>query len=415
MTRGLLAMVEEKKATPERRITVGTVAVGEDGKKRVMDALSRGRISGGKFVQEFEEAFAAYHNLKYGVAVSTGTDADAVAVAALLERGASRGDEVIVPALTFISVANAVLHAGLVPRFADIDPASYNLDAGAVEAAVTPRTRAILAVHNFGRPAPMAELEDVAARRDLTLLEDAAEAHGARYRGRLVGTFGVMATYSFYVAHILTTGEGGMVITDDAELARLCRSLRAHGRACDCKICVLNVDSSYCPLRYKYGEDTDIRFHFERVGFSSKMNEMEAALGIEQVAKMDDIVRARRARLDYFNENLARYEGFLALFRAGPGEEISPLCYPIVVRPEAPFERFELTKFLEQHGVETRPAFGCIPTQQPAYAWMGYGEGDFPGAEFVGSRGFYIGCHQKITDDDAAYVVGLFDDFMKEY
>ena len=247
-------MVEEKKPAPERRITVGTVAVGEDGKKRVMEALDRGRISGGKFVQEFEEAFAAYHGLKYGVAVSSGTDADAVAVAALLERGAKRGDEVIVPAVTFISVANAVLHAGLVPRFADVDPASYNLDPAAVEAAVTPRTRAILAVHNFGRPAPLAELEDLAVRHDLTLIEDAAEAHGARYRGRLVGTFGAMATYSFYVAHILTTGEGGMVITDDAELARLCRSLRAHGRACDCKVCVLNVDSSYCPLRYKYGE-----------------------------------------------------------------------------------------------------------------------------------------------------------------
>lgn len=408
-------MVEEKKVSPERRITVGTVAVGEDGKKRVMEALDRGRISGGKFVQEFEEAFAAYHGLKYGVAVSTGTDADAIAVATLLESGASRGDEVIVPALTFISVANAVLHAGLMPRFADVDAVSYNLDPAAVEAAVTPRARAIMAVHNFGRPAPMAELGDLAARRGLTLIEDAAEAHGARYRGRLVGTFGVMATYSFYVAHILTTGEGGMVITDDAELARLCRSLRAHGRACDCRVCVLNVDSSYCPLRYKYGEDRDIRFYFERVGFSSKMNELEAALGLEQVAKMDDIVRARRARLEYFNEHLAPYEDFLVLFRPGPGEEISPLCYPVVVRREASFERFELTKFLEQRGVETRPAFGCIPTQQPAYRWTGHRAGEFPGAEYVGSRGFYIGCHQNITDDDAAYVVGVFDDFMKKY
>jgi dTDP-4-amino-4,6-dideoxygalactose transaminase len=408
-------VVEEKNVTPERRITVGTVAVGEGGKRRVMDALARGRISGGKFVQEFEETFAAYHGLKYGVAVSTGTDADAVAVATLLERGARRGDEVVVPALTFISVANAVLHAGLVPRFADIDADSYNLEPAAVEAAITPRTRAIMAVHNFGRPAPMDELEDAAARRGLTLIEDAAEAHGARYRGKLVGTFGAMAAYSFYVAHILTTGEGGMIITDDDELARLCRSLRAHGRACDCKVCVLNVDSSYCPLRYKYGDDTDIRFHFERVGFSSKMNELEAALGVEQVEKMDDIVRARRERLDYFNRHLARHEEFLKLFRAGPGEEISPLCYPLVVKREAPFERFELTKYLEQRGVETRPAFGCIPTQQPAYKWMGRREGEFPAAEYVGARGFYIGCHQNITDEDAAYVVAVFDEFMKKY
>jgi len=407
-------MVEKKNAASERRITVGTVAVGEDGKRRVMAALERGRISGGKYVQEFEEAFAAYHGLKYGIAVSSGTDADAVAYAALLERGAERGDEVIVPALTFISVANAALHAGLVPRFADVDAESYNLDPSAVEAAITPRTRAVMAVHNFGRPAAMDELGDVARRHGLTLLEDAAEAHGARYRGTLVGTFGAMATYSFYVAHILTTGEGGMVITDDAELARLCRSIRAHGRACDCKVCVLNVDSSYCPLRYKYGEDTDIRFHFERVGFSSKMNELEAALGIEQVARMDDIVGARRARLEYYNEHLAKYEDVLKLFRPGPGEEISPLCYPLVVKENAPFKRFELTKHLEGRGVETRPAFGCIPTQQPAYRWMGHREGEFPGAEYVGARGFYIGCHQNIADADAAYVIEVFDEFMRK-
>ncbi len=408
-------MVTEERKEPARRITVGTVAVGEDGRRRVNDALSRGRISGGKFVHEFEEAFAAYHGVRYGVAVSTGTDADAVAVATLLSRGASRGDEVIVPALTFISVANAVLHAGLTPRFADIDGESYNLEPAAVAAAITPRTRAILAVHNFGRPAPMAELQDIAARHSVTIIEDAAEAHGARYRGRLVGTMGAMATYSFYVAHILTTGEGGMVLTDDAELARLCRSLRAHGRACDCKVCVLNVDSSYCPLRYKYGEDTDIRFHFERVGFSSKMNEMEAALGIEQVAKMDDIVRARRERLSYFNEHLAGYEEFLQLFRPAEGEEISPLCYPLVLKAAAPFARFELTKFLEQNGIETRPAFGCIPTQQPAYKWMGHKTGDFPAAEHVGARGFYIGCHQNISDDDLAYVVGVFEEFFRKH
>jgi dTDP-4-amino-4,6-dideoxygalactose transaminase len=405
-------MGESKGTAPERRITVGTVAVGADGKRRVQDALDRGRISGGKFVQEFEDAFAKYHGLKYGVAVSSGTDADAVAVAALFDAGAQRGDDVVVPALTFISVANACLQAGLTPRFADIDPTTYNLTAASVAAALTPRTRAVLAVHNFGRPAPMDELLELAAGRGLTVIEDAAEAHGAKYRGRLVGTMGAMATYSFYVAHILTTGEGGMVITDDAEWARLCRSIRAHGRACDCKVCVLNVDSRYCPLRYKYGEDTDIRFYFERIGFSAKMNELEAALGIEQVALMDDIVRARRERLEYFNDHLARYEAVLQLFRPLPHEEISPLCYPLVVREAAPFQRFELTRYLEERGIETRPAFGCIPTQQPAYAWMGHRAGEFPGAERVGARGFYIGCHQNITADDLAYVVSVFDDFM---
>jgi CDP-6-deoxy-D-xylo-4-hexulose-3-dehydrase len=193
------------------------------------------------------------------------------------------------------------------------------------------------------------------------------------------------------------------------------RSLRAHGRACDCRVCVLNTDSAYCPLRYKYGDNVDIRFYFERVGFSSKMNEMEAALGIEQVEYMDEIVEKRRENLFYLNEVLSPYKNFLELFEEQPHEKISPLCYPVVLTEGAPFERFELTKFLEQRGVETRPMFGSIPTQQPSYFWMGYAPGDFPAAEYVGSRGFYIGCHQNISRDDLDYVVENFAEFLGEF
>lgn len=404
-----------EKEPQSRRITVGTVDVGDEGRRLVLDVLSRGRLSSGKYVREFEEAFAGYHGLRYGVAVSSGTDADAVAFAALRDRGVLPGDEVIVPALTFISVANAVIHAGLTPRFADVNPRTYNVDAATVEAALTPRTRALCVVHNFGRPAPMDELREVAARRGLFVIEDAAEAHGARYRGRLVGTFGEMATFSFYVAHILTTGEGGMVITDDGEWASLCRSLRAHGRACVCPVCVMNVDSSHCPSRYKYGSDTDARFYFERIGFSSKMNEMEAALGLEQVRRMHDIVQARRRVLARYNELLSPYREWLQLFEEGPEEEISPLCYPLVIREGASFERRDMTMWLEANGVETRPAFGCIPTQQPAYAYMGYRRGDFPGAEHVGANGFYVGCHQNLSDDDVIRVTSLLGEYIRSH
>lgn len=399
----------------KRKITVGTVSVGERGKELVLEALNRGRISSGRLVEQFEKAFAGYHGRRHGVAVSSGTDADAAAVATLYERGAARGDEVIVPALTFISVANAVMHAGFLPVFADIDRRSWNLDPDAVEKAVSKRTRAIIAVHNFGRPAAMDELAAIASSRGLALIEDAAEAHGARYKDRLVGTIGSMAAYSFYVAHILTTGEGGMVITDDDELAALLRSLRAHGRACDCRVCVLNTDSAYCPLRYEYGDDIDIRFHFKRVGFSSKMNEMEAALGIEQVERIDEIVEKRRRNLRYLNEAFSRYKGFLELFEEEPHEEISPLCYPVVLTADAPFERFEMTRFLEQRGIETRPMFGSIPTQQPSYRWTGHRTGDFPAAEYVGARGFYIGCHQNVSKEDLDYVVENFAEFLGKY
>ncbi|MBU0492493.1 MAG: DegT/DnrJ/EryC1/StrS family aminotransferase [Chloroflexi bacterium] len=397
------------------KIGVGTVSVGPEAKRLINEALDKNRISQGRLVRRFERLFAAYHGpTTHAVAVGTGTAADTLALAALYDRGAQRGDEVVVPALTFIATVNAVVHAGFVPRFVDADPLTWQIDPAQVAAVITGRTRAILPVHLFGKPAPMDELVALAAQHDLAVVEDAAEAHGARYRGRIVGTLGLMGAFSFYSAHIITTGEGGAVITTDEDLAGILRSLRAHGRACKCEVCRLNVSSAYCPLRFQYGDDVDTRFFFERLGYSEKMNELEAALGIEQMARLDDIVEARRANLFYLNEQLAEWAEFFQFLTEAPHERLSPLVYPLVIRPDAPFTKRQITQYLEHHDIDTRPMFGSIPTQQPAYAFMGHRLGDFPHAEAVGDRGFYVGVHQDLTRADLDTIVERISEFIRQ-
>jgi dTDP-4-amino-4,6-dideoxygalactose transaminase len=397
------------------RIGVGTVNVGPLAKRLINEALDQNRISQGRLVQRFERLFAAYHGQDVCcVATGTGTGALTLALAVLRERGARPGDEVIVPALTFIATANAVFHAGFLPRFVDVDPLTWQIEPDRVAEAVGERTCAILPVHLFGKPAPVGPLLEIAAGRHVPVVEDAAQAHGARDRGRAVGTLGLMGAFSFYLAHVITTGEGGAVLTADEEVAGILRSLRAHGRACKCDVCCLNVSSAYCPLRFEYEGDADARFFFERLGYSEKMNELEAALGIEQVARLEEIVAERRANLFYLNEQLAEFGGIFRFLTEAPGERLSPLVYPLVIRPGAPFTRWAITQHLEGHGIETRPMFGSIPTQQPAYAFLGYRPGQFPHAEAVGKRGFYVGVHQDLNRADLDRMATCIADFARQ-
>lgn len=396
------------------RISVGTVNISAEAKRLVNAALDANRISQGRLVGEFERQFAAYHGPdQHAVACATGTAADTLALAALHDRGARRGQVVIIPALTFVATANAVCHARFTPHFVDVDPDTWQMDPNEVERALRcGSVAAIMPVHLLGQPAPMRELLALADQYDVPVVEDAAEAHGARYDGQLVGTLGLMGAFSFYTAHIITTGEGGAVLTRDGDLAGVLRSLRAHGRACTCAVCKLNTGSEYCPTRFRHG-DIDTRFYFERLGYSEKMNELEAALGLAQVAHLDTIVDARRANLFYLNERLAHRGDVLQFMAEGPRARISPMVYPLVIRDGAPFMRQQMTHYLEERGVDTRPLFGSIPTQQPAYAFLGYRRGDFPHAEAVGERGFYVGVHQDLSREDLDRLVWLIDEFIE--
>jgi len=383
-------------------------------KELVLGCLERGRISSGKLVSEFEERFADLIGVKEAVAVSSGTDADTLALAVLHDLGAERGDEIIVPALSFVSTGAAVIHAGFNPVFVDIDPDTLNIDPEKIEEGLTGRTRAIMPVHLMGKPANMDSINAIAKENDLLVVEDAAEAYGAVYKGSNIGTLGDLAAFSLYVAHIITTGEGGIVLTDNEGYAEILRSLRGHGRACKCKQCVSNLTSGYCDKRFGDKERGDIRFHFERLGYSSKMNELEAALGLGTLDNYHDIVEKRHKNLLLMIEGFQEFSEYIWTYQEEEYEKIGPHAFPFVAKENAPFSRDEIMLALEKKGVDGRTLFSSIPTQCGGFEFLGYHLGDFPNAEYIGKNGVHVGIHQDVDPADVEWFINGVREFIKD-
>ena len=396
------------------RIPFGTISVTQKSKELIADILASNRLSSGKYVREFEKKFAGVVGATEAVAVSSGTDAVALALAVLYDFGAERGDEIIVPALSFVATGNAILQAGFVPVFVDVDRKSLNIDPSQIENVITERTRAIVPVHLMGKPADMDAINDIARQNHLYVIEDAAEAHGAVYRGQNIGTLGDMAAFSLYVAHIITTVEGGIVTTNKPDFAEVLRSLRSHGRACKCESCVLNTASAYCAKRFKHGNNSDIRFMFERIGFSTKMNEMEAAIGIGNIDAYDDILRKRRENLYYLMEAFRKFEPYLATIEKEPHEEIGPHALPIILREQAQFPRNKFVEHLENNGIDTRSLFSSMPTQCSGFSFLGYKTGDFPNAEYIGEHGIHVGVHQDLGMPECDHFLNTVEQFLQK-
>jgi len=380
----------------------GSLHLGSESRKLIREILASGRASSGKYVRAFEKAFAKLVGVKEAVAVSSGTDAVALALAVLYDFGACRGDEIIVPALTFIGSVNAVLQAGFTPVFVDIRLESLAIDHERIEERITSRTKAILAVHLMGKPAEMEAILKIAKKYNLWVVEDAAEAHGAVYHGRNVGAIGNLGAFSLYVAHIVSTIEGGIVTTNDQEIAGILRSLRCHGRACKCAVCTLNTRDGYCPLRFKEGRD--IRFLFERVGFSAKMNELEAAVGLGNLTSFKKNLAKRRQNFARLTEKLKEFSDWFLFLQEEAKEKIGPHAFPLIVKKEANFTRDELVMYLARHGIDSRDLFSCIPTECRGYSFLGYQKGSFPVAEFVSSHGLHLGIHQDIGSRQIDYL-----------
>ncbi|MDI6785909.1 MAG: DegT/DnrJ/EryC1/StrS family aminotransferase [bacterium] len=394
------------------KIPFGTLSITQRSKNLVQEVLESGRVSCGKYVGEFEEKFASLTGTKEAVAVSSGTDADALALAVLYDFGAKRVDEVIVPALSFVATGNSVLQAGFRPVFVDIRKDTLNIDPEKIEEAITGKTKAIMPVHLMGKPADMDAINKIAKKYSLYVIEDAAEAHGAKYKGKNVGTLGHMAAYSLYLAHIITSIEGGIVTTDDSNFAEILRSLRSHGRACKCKKCVLNISSSYCPKRFQYGEGIDVRFVFERIGFSCKMNEIEAAVGLGSLEIYEEILKKRKNNFDNMSKKFKRFNQYLASIEEETYEKIGPHAFPIILKENAKFTRDQFVDFLERNGIETRSLFSSMPTQCAGFEFLGYKLGEFPNAEYIEKNGLHIGVHQDINEEHINYFIEVVEDFL---
>lgn len=396
------------------KIPFGTVTLTDKSKILITEILESNRLSSGKYVREFEKKFAELVGTEEAVAVSTGTDADALALAVLFDFGAKRGDEVILPALSFVATGNAVLQAGFTPVFVDVDRRTLNIDPDKIEEKITKKTKAIMPVHLMGKPADMDAVNAVAKKHDLLVVEDAAEAHGAVYKGRNIGNLGDMAAYSLYIAHIITTVEGGIITTNNQDFAEILRSLRSHGRACKCESCVLNKASAYCDKRFSSNGGEDIRFIFERIGYSSKMNELEAAVGLGNLDIYDDILKKRRENLYYLMGEFKRFSPYLVTIEKESYEEIGPHALPIVVQEGCKFTRNQLVNFMEKKGVDTRNLFSSMPTQCSGFDFLGHKPGDFPNAEYIGENGIHIGVHQDIGNNECDYILNILEEFLNE-
>ena len=403
------------------KIGIGWAYVSDIGKKYVNAALDAGRLSQGDMVHRFEKEFARLHDQKYGIALNSGTGALHIGLEALKEKfnwlddhqvssftGGGRRRNVIVPAITFIASSNACLHAGLEPRFVDVDPKTYNLNPNLIEDAIDENTVAIMPVHLFGQPCEMDPIVEIAQRRGLKIIEDCAEAHFAAYKGKKVGSFGEIAGFSTYVAHTITTGVGGVVTTNDRELMEISRSLLAHGRACTCEKCVASDPRKVCPLRLQ--TEMDKRFMFVRLGYSYRIGELEGALGLDQLESREFIMSTRLSNATYLTQRLGAFEDYLQLPHYPEYVTHSFMMYPIVIKKSAPFERDDLTHWLEHNNIETRPMMPLL--NQPIYKKIfGDIEHNYPIAEWINHYGFYIGCHHGLTTEHLDKIVDRFRSF----
>ncbi|MBA7648251.1 GDP-perosamine synthase [subsurface metagenome] len=371
------------------RITFGDLKIGDAAEKYIRRALDKDWVSEGANVKEFEQKFANKFGYKHAIATSSGTDADICCCASLCEFGAERGDEIIAPALSFVATANSILAAGFIPKFVDIELETLNIDPSKIEQAVTDRTRAIMAVHTMGKPCEMDTILEIAKAHNLRVIEDACEAHGATYKGRVIGTIGDMGTFSFYAAHLIVCGEGGMVVTDSDEVANVIRSVKSHGRP--------------------FGS---IYFDFQRIGFNSKMNELTAAIGLEGIEYFDQTFDKRKNNIYKLLELTKELSDYFYFLKEEDFEKVSPHAFPIVLKDKE-HGRDKLYSYLESKGIQGKTLFGSLPTQHQAFKFLNYKYGQFPASEYVGENGLHFGIHQYLTDDDLVYISDTLKGYFK--
>jgi dTDP-4-amino-4,6-dideoxygalactose transaminase len=394
-------------ANSPRAITLGTLNIGEQGKRFVNDVLNSNRLSNGKYTKDFESTFAAIHQSKYGVFCNSGTSALQIALAALKEvHGYEDGDEVLVPATTFIATSNIVIQNNLKPVFVDVDPNTFNMNPEEIASRITKRTRAIIPVHLFGLPADMPAIMRIANDHYLQVIEDSCETMFAGIEGKSVGSFGHMACFSTYVAHLVVGGVGGLVITKDLGLEERCRSLMAHGR----DSIYTNIDQDDTDDQKLKKQMIERRYSFDRIGYSYRCTELEAAIALSELYRGESNIAIRRSNAAYLTEKLRKLDEFLQLPIIPKGYTHSFMMFPLVLRTS--INRDDLLLFLENHNIETRYLFPLLT--QPIYKKLFPGLAEqYPVAQLLGRHGFFIGMHQSLTKANMDYIANTFYEYFE--
>jgi perosamine synthetase len=384
------------------RIGLGTAEISALQREYVNDVLAKNRLSYGEYTRRFEREFARLHDRRFAIFCNSGTSALQVAVHAMKEHyGWADGDEILVPAVTFVASSNVVLQNRLKPVFVDVEPDHVGIDPAQLSKRLTRRTRAIMPVHLFGQPCDMDAIMRFAQANDLRVLEDSCETMFVHYKGRPTGSFGDISCFSSYVAHLIVTGVGGFVTTNDEALATLMKSLMNHGR-----------DNIYLSIDDDDTQDQDLlkqmvarRFSFIHVGYSYRATEMEAALGVGELARYQDILRRRQENSRYLTSRLSDLTRYLQLPSVRKDAEHAWMMYPVIVKDGV--DREALLLHLEMAGIETRHLMPLI--NQPVYRQLfGDLEPQYPVAARINRCGFAIGCHQGLQRSDLDHVIETF-------
>jgi len=385
----------------------------------MVDAALDGWLTTGRFNAEFEKMLAAFIGVKHLITVNSGSSANLVAFSTLTspklgERAIQKGDEVIGVAAGFPTTVNPILQFGAVPVFVDVDPLTHNIDADKIEAAISPKTKAIMLAHSLGNPFNLDVVTELCKKYNLWLVEDCCDALGSTYRGQMVGTFGDIATLSFYPAHHITMGEGGAVFTKHDELKTVAESFRDWGRDCYCQPGKDNTcGKRFCQKLGDLPQGYDHKYTYSHLGYNLKITDMQAACGLAQLEKANDFIAARKKNFKFLKERLKNCEEFLHLPQATEHSDPSWFGFPMTLKPNAPVSRLDLLTYLDQNKVGTRLLFAGNLTRQPYMVGANYRvSGELTHTDNVMNNTFWIGVQPALNPEMLEFAASKIETYL---
>lgn len=392
--------------------------IGELELQYMVEASLDGWLTTGRFNDKFEKELAAYLGVKHLITVNSGSSANLVAFSALTspklgDRAVKAGDEVISVAAGFPTTINPIIQFGAIPVFLDVDIPTYNIDVTKLEQAVSPKTKAVFIAHTLGNPYDLKAIRAFCDSHKLWLIEDCCDALGSRYDGKLVGTFGDIATVSFYPAHHITMGEGGAVFTNNDQLKTIAESFRDWGRDCYCQPgCDNTCGKRYCQQLGQLPAGYDHKYTYSHLGYNLKITDMQAACGLAQLARLDDFVQKRKDNFNYLKTKLQECSEFLILPEATPNSEPSWFGFPITIKETAGFSRGELLTYLDDNKVGTRLLFAGNVTKQPYMQGRNFRTiGELTNSDRIMNQTFWVGIYPGLTEEMLDYTAEIIGQF----
>ncbi len=393
--------------------------IGAEELKNMVDASLDGWLTTGRFNDLFEKRLAEFIGVKHAITVNSGSSANLVAFSTLTsprlgERAIKRGDEVIGVAAGFPTTVNPIIQFGAVPVFVDVDPLTHNIDASKIEAAISSKTKAIMLAHSLGNPFNLDVVTALCKKYNLWLVEDCCDALGTTYKGQMVGTFGDIATLSFYPAHHITMGEGGAVFTNSHELKQIAESFRDWGRDCYCPPGKDNTcGKRFCWKSGNLPEGYDHKYTYSHLGYNLKITDMQAACALAQLEKAPVFIQKRKDNFKFLKERLKSCEEFLNLPEATEGSDPSWFGFPITVKKSSPVSRLDLTTYLDQNKIGTRLLFAGNLTRQPYMINAEYRvSGNLTHTDNVMNNTFWIGVQPALNEEMLDFVVKKIESFL---